>query len=279
MCALHLAAAPNYTAQEEEMVMYMRSEDCVEKMELGFVSTPLMASWSKLADFPSMPEEKVGLQFCRMLKMCRQFYVSFLTSHNLGNQAMFYNTWARSVLTLDRAVEALIAKESPLLGDFILVATVCMAITLKDESQTRMALPRDFSMFLKMFTTQFEQQLQVPPFQRFPRTEKMYKEAEIAVMEALRWDLPSTDTYTVISSLVMRADILTENTYNVPMREVFASAVAAFAEMSGNGRAGGNGYALARRLVLNEMRPALFPQMTADFLAKWKELAAPALEV
>merc|ERR550537_962906 len=61
--------------------------------------------------------------------------------------------------------------------------------------------------------------------QRKMRTVKELKDAEFEIFMALDWTLPQTDTYTCISAVLLRADILTRGQYKPQLEQAWQSAV------------------------------------------------------
>lgn len=199
--------------QNVQQMGYWRSEECLQKLDRSFVSRAVMQRWAALSALPtdSLPGSPV-MQSCRKLF---EYYLA-LMPHPDANS--FHNSWARTCALFDVAVEKLVATESALLHDLPTVAAVIVGIARKYETSSASRCVGD----LVRVASGFEAKLGLP---RQTRTTSDLVMAEFAIFEALNWDLPQTDTYTCISAMLLRADILTKGEFKQQLELAWQLAV------------------------------------------------------
>jgi len=189
---------------------FWSSEECMRKLDQSFVGRACLERWASLPAFPTDAPERT-----QQMQLSRQFYLALLQR---GNANTFHNSWAKACALFDVTMKALVAKDSPLLEDIVLITTVVLGIARKDETSAASGCYND----LLRVAALYEDQLQVP---RKTRSAAELKHAEFEIFMALDWALPQTDTYTCISAVLLRADILTRGQYKPQLEQAWQSAV------------------------------------------------------
>jgi hypothetical protein len=258
------------SAAERSLVAYWRSEECLDKLEEGFVSRACLQRWAQQA-FPTA--DSMDAACATWMPLSRQFYAQMLQKQ--GDPNVFYRTWAKVCALLDAATHALAEKKSSaLLEDFVLLSAVCMGITFKEETQYFAASSERYGSFLLRACGIFDDMLSIPVASRKYRTENEVRTAEAEILQALRWVIPTADMYTMTTAMIQRASILTQGKYKDQLQGVvFTTAVKLFSEAVMHGQAAG--YSTAREIVQKAMAPGLFEGLSGGFLAQLLDEAAP----
>jgi len=233
---------------------HWRSEECLRKLDACFVGRNVLKRWAEEQLPTDRPERAVGMQ------QARQFYLQLLQRNNANT---FHNSWAKACALFDVTMNALIEKKSPLVQDLVLITTVVLGIARKDETS---AASGCYHELLRVAAT-FEDQLHIP---RKERTTKSLKNAEFEIFTALDWNLPQTDTYTCISSILLRTDILTTGAYKPQLERAWQQAVHKCVRSVMYGVA--TGYATAHAIVYETLQDVGFE---GEFLELLFEEAAP----
>jgi hypothetical protein len=103
------------------------------------------------------------------------------------------------------------------------------------------------------------------------RESKDFAKAEFEVMRAIDFNVPQTDTYTCISAMLLRADILTMGLYKQELERVWQTAVQKAMDRVLYGVVA-NGYETARSILFTALMECEFPLTVAE---KLLEEAAP----
>jgi hypothetical protein len=109
-------------------------------------------------------------------------------------------------------------KKSSLVDDLVLVTAVVLGIARKDETSAASGCYGDLLQVSAMFEDHVGRC-------RKMRTIKELKEAEFEIFDALDWTLPQTDTYTCISAILLRMDILTRGDHKPQLESAWQQAV------------------------------------------------------
>lgn len=245
---------------------YWQSEGCLQKLERSFVSLACMERWAELPPLPT--EDGVEPRLQTQMRLTRQFYMALLQR---GDPNTFHNSWSKACAVFDSAMHALVAKKSLLLQDPVIIATVCVGLMRKEEMSAATGCWSDLLRVAMLYEDQLGVQRQV-------RTEKALRMAEFEILQALDWALPTTETYTCISGMLLRADILTQGEHKPQLEAMWTHAVHMSSWAVLHGQA--NGYRTARQIVAHVMEKYLASaDVSPDFLKKLLEEAAPvALE-
>lgn len=219
---------------------YWSSEECMRKLDQSFVGRACLERWSSLPPFPTDAAD-----WTQTMQMSRQFYLALLQR---GNANTFHNSWAKACALFDVAMQALLERGSPLVEDIVLVTTVVLGVARKDETSAASGCYAD----LLRVAVLFEDQLQVP---RKPRTAAELKVAEFEILMALDWTLPQTDTYTCISAVLLRADILTRGQYKPQLEQAWQASVqkCVRAVLLGQATGYGTAYCIVREALLEQV--------------------------
>jgi hypothetical protein len=239
---------------EAQVSAHWRSEECLRKLDSSFVSRGVLERWAREELPTDRPELTMGMQ------QSRHFYLQLLQRNNANT---FHNSWAKACALLDVTMLALIEKKSPLVQDLVLVTTVVLGIARKDETS---AASGCYHELLRVAAT-FEDHLHFP---RQERTTKSLKNAEFEIFDALEWSLPQTDTYTCISAILLRTDILTKGDYKPQLEAAWQQAVHKCVRSVIWGMA--TGYATAHAIVYESLQDVGFDP---DFLELLFAEAAP----
>jgi hypothetical protein len=252
------------------MVEYWRSEECLDKLEEGFVSRACLERWAQQA-FPTV--DCMDASCARWVPLSRKFYVQMLQKQ--GDPNVFYRTWAKVCALLDAATHALAEKKNaPLLADFVLLTAVCMGVTFKEETQYFAVSTERYGSFLLRACGIFEDMLSIPVAMRKRRSENEVCTAEAEILQALGWVIPTADMYTMTTAMVQRASILTRGKYKDQLQGVvFTTAVKLFSEAVMHGQAAG--YSTAREIVQQALGCGSFEGVSSGFLEELLEEAAP----
>jgi hypothetical protein len=220
----------------EQQETYWRSEACLEKLENSLVNWSCLLRWAGLQPVPLD-----GAEWKEEMQQVRQFYLTLLQR---GNQATFHNSWAKACCMFNTVMAALIRAQSPLLKDVVLVAAVSLGISRKDETSAASCCYKD----LVRVAALAEDQLRRP---HQTRTCKELMNAEFDVFVALNWNIPQTDTYTCISAMLLRADILTQGRSKAGLEVAWQTAVqkCVRAELVGEALGYGTAYTIVRDAV------------------------------
>jgi hypothetical protein len=179
----------------------------------------------------------------------------FLVLLQRGNANTFHNSWAKACALFDVTMQALWKKNSALLDDVVLVTTVVLGIARKDETSAASGCYGD----LLQVAAMFEDQLGRP---RKMRTVKELKDTEFEIFAALDWTLPQTDTYTCISAILLRMDILTRGEHKPQLETAWQHAVQKCVRAVMFGLA--TGYATAYHIVRDSLEDVGFEQAFLD---------------
>jgi len=181
-----------------------------------------------------------------------------------GSPTTFHNSWSKVCALFDLVFQKLLETESYLLDDLPLLITAVVGISRKDEYSASSGCWSDLS----NIATMFELGIGVPCK---TREWKDFAKAEFEVMLAINFDVPQTDTYTCISAMLLRADILTMGLYKPELEEVWQTAVQKAMDTVLIGVVD-NGYETARDLLFRSLMQCRFPLNVAS---KLLEKAAP----
>jgi hypothetical protein len=226
---------------------YWTSEECLTKLDQSFVTRRCLERWAGMHPFPNdLPELSVTMQATRNF---------FLVLLQRGNANTFHNSWAKACALFDVTMQALWKKKSALLDDVVLVTTVVLGIARKDETSAASGCYGD----LLQVAAMFEDQLGRP---RKMRTVKELKDTEFEIFAALEWTLPQTDTYTCISAILLRMDILTRGEHKPQLETAWQHAVQKCVRAVMFGLA--TGYATAYHIVRDSLEDVGFEQAFLD---------------
>jgi hypothetical protein len=226
---------------------YWTSEECLTKLDQSFVTRRCLERWAGMHPFPNdLPELSVTMQATRNF---------FLVLLQRGNANTFHNSWAKACALFDVTMQALWKKNSALLDDVVLVTTVVLGIARKDETSAASGCYGD----LLQVAAMFEDQLGRP---RKMRTVKELKDTEFEIFAALDWTLPQTDTYTCISAILLRMDILTRGEHKPQLETAWQHAVQKCVRAVMFGLA--TGYATAYHIVRDSLEDVGFEQAFLD---------------
>jgi hypothetical protein len=226
---------------------YWTSEECLTKLDQSFVTRRCLERWAGMHPFPNdLPELSVTMQATRNF---------FLVLLQRGNANTFHNSWAKACALFDVTMQALWKKNSALLDDVVLVTTVVLGIARKDETSAASGCYGD----LLQVAAMFEDQLGRP---RKMRTVKELKDTEFEIFAALEWTLPQTDTYTCISAILLRMDILTRGEHKPQLETAWQHAVQKCVRAVMFGLA--TGYATAYHIVRDSLEDVGFEQAFLD---------------
>jgi hypothetical protein len=248
-------------AQEDPLVFfqsYWESPECEQKLDSAFVCRSLMLRWANLAATPAVPEWSTFMQRSRKL------YMSLLQR---GSPSTFHNSWSKVCALFDLVFQKLVEAESYLVDDLPLLITAVVGISRKDEFSASSGCWNDLS----NIATMFELGIGVPAK---TRDWKDFAKAEFEVMRAINFDVPQTDTYTCISAMLLRADILTMGLYKQELEEVWQTAVQKAMDRVLFGVVA-NGYETARGILFAALMECKFPLKVVD---KLLDEAAPLAE-
>jgi hypothetical protein len=237
---------------------YWDSPECLQKLDSAFVCRSLMLRWAGLAATPTAPEWSMFMQRSRKL------YMNLLQR---GSPATFHNSWSKVCALFDLVFQKLVETESYLVGDLPLLITAVVGISRKDEFSASSGCWNDLS----NIATMFELGIGVP---RKTREWKDFAKAEFEVMQAINFNVPQTDTYTCISAMLLRADILTMGLYKQELEEVWQTAVQKAMDTVLFGVVA-NGYETARSILFASLMECQFPLNVAE---KLLDEAAPLAE-
>jgi len=226
---------------------YWTSEECLTKLDQSFVTRRCLERWAGMHPFPNdLPELSPTMQATRNF---------FLVLLQRGNANTFHNSWAKACALFDVTMQALWKKNSALLDDVVLVTTVVLGIARKDETSAASGCYGD----LLQVAAMFEDQLGRP---RKMRTVKELKDTEFEIFAALDWTLPQTDTYTCISAILLRMDILTRGEHKPQLETAWQHAVQKCVRAVMFGLA--TGYATAYHIVRDSLEDVGFEQAFLD---------------
>jgi hypothetical protein len=230
---------------------YWASEECMTKLDQSFVSRRCLERWAEMLPFPhDMPDLSMTMQ------ATRNFFLALLQR---GNANTFHNSWAKACALFDVTMQALVNKNSSLVDDVVLVTTVVLGIARKDETSAASGCYGD----LLQVAAMFEDQLGRP---RKMRTVKELKDAEFEIFAVLDWTLPQTDTYTCISAILLRMDILTRGEHKPQLETAWQHAVQKCVRAVMLGVA--SGYATAYHIVRDSLEDVGFEQAFLDPLMR-----------
>lgn len=237
---------------------YWASPECLQKLDSAFVCRSLMLRWASLAATPTVPE------WSGFMQRSRKLYMNLLQR---GSPATFHNSWSKVCALFDLVFQKLLETDSYLVDDLPLLITAVVGISRKDEFSAASGCWNDLS----NIATMFELGIGVPCKQR---DWKDFAKAEFEVMRAINFDLPQTDTYTCISAMLLRADILTMGLYKQELEEVWQTAVQKAMDRVLVGVVA-SGYDTARQILFASLVDCQFPLNVAE---KLLEEAAPLSE-
>jgi hypothetical protein len=239
---------------------YWSTDECSQNLERSRVCRALLLRWAKLDPLPQdIPA------FSTVMVRMRQFFMSVLKQ---GDHALFHNSWAKVCALLVVCIHKLVDRNSALLQDPVLLAVVVMGIARKDEMQCTAGC---WDQLLNV-ASEFEEQLGLPPTKR---TRSQLTSAEFDVLTAIDFEVPQTDTYTIISAMLLRADIITMGDFKPLLEQVWSVAVQKAVRSVLWGQAGG--YASAQAILHESLRQCSFPAEMIDDL--FKEVAPTAMDV
>jgi hypothetical protein len=246
------------SAQDDPLAFfksYWASPECMQKLDSAFVCRSLMLRWSNLKATPPVPEWSVFMQRSRKL------YMSLLQR---GSPATFHNSWSKVCALFDLVFEKLVAADSYLVDDLPLLITAVVGISRKDEFSASSGCWNDLS----NISTMFELGIGVPCK---TREWKDFAKAEFEVMRAIDFEVPQTDTYTCISAMLLRADILTMGLFKQELEQVWQTAVQKAMDKVLCGVVA-NAYETARSILFASLMECQFPTNVTEKLI---EEAAP----
>jgi hypothetical protein len=184
-----------------------------------------------------------------------------------GSPTTFHNSWSKVCALFDVVFQKLVEAESYLVDDLPLLVTAVVGISRKDEFSASSGCWNDLCNIAAMF----ELGMGVPCK---TRVWKDFAKAEFEVMCAINFDVPQTNTYTCISAMLLRADILTMGLYKQELEEVWQTAVQKAMDRVLVGVVA-NGYETARNILFTSLMECQFPLNVAE---KLLEEAAPLAE-
>lgn len=262
--ALEEAAAVRADGREAETKAYWASEACAVKLDRAFASDALVGKWSGVTPAPSDQHGRLT-----QMRVLRTLYLHFFMRRSAAPEdapptdyGHCYTLWARACSLLSVAVAALEQADSPLFHDAVLVGVAVLSLTRKMES-AQLGNQAD----LLKLTSVIEENVGLPIKER---TLEEITAAERVILESIGWQMPTTDTFTVLSTLLLRLDIATRGEHKQELVQAWDEAVKLFLSMTLHGQA--NGYATARRIVW----AASAPLHNEPAFTTALELAAPA---